>query len=167
MPNLSSKLREWLRAFLGLHPTATLSGESFYDHLAHRLMYVPRVFGSRERLHVGEGVVLNDALINTSSGSVTLNDHAFCGHGVSLLTGTHDYHKRSRERQTTVPEGGRDIVVGKGAWIGSNVTVLGPCVIGEHAVVAAGSVVVSDIEPMSVYAGVPARKIKTIAPPIT
>ena len=166
MSNLHARLRNWLLGFLGIHPASTLAGDALYEHLAHHLahhlMYTPRVFGSRERLHVGEGVILNDALINTSSGSVTLCDHAFCGHGVSLLTGTHDYSKLHRERQMAVPVEGRDIVVREGAWLGSNVTVVGPCIIGEHAVIAAGSVVISDVEAMSVYAGVPARRIKNI-----
>lgn len=170
MLNLKTRLREWLRAFIGLNPVSTLKGDALYadlthhlaDRLAHQLMYTPRIFGSRERVRVGHGVVLNDALLNTSSGTITVQDYAFCGHGVSLLTGTHDYHVRNHERQTAVPSEGRNILVGEGAWLGSNVTVLGPCVIGAHAVVAAGSVVVHDVDPLSVYAGVPARKIKTI-----
>lgn len=35
--------------------------------------------------------------------------------------------------------------------------------IGEHAVIAAGSVVTSDVEEWSIYAGTPARKIKKIS----
>jgi acetyltransferase-like isoleucine patch superfamily enzyme len=40
--------------------------------------------------------------------------------------------------------------------------VLGPCRIGEHAVVAAGSVVRADVPPYTVVGGVPARVLSTI-----
>jgi acetyltransferase-like isoleucine patch superfamily enzyme len=162
MPNLSDRIRDWLREFIGLNPLCTMPKEAMSEHLAHQLLYTPRVFGNRDRVHLGEGVVLNDVLINTSSGSVRLESFSFCGHGVSLLTGTHDYRQLGRERQVGVPPDGRDIVVGEGAWLGSNVTVLGPCTIGAHAVIAAGSVVVGDVEPMTIYGGVPARKLKDI-----
>jgi acetyltransferase-like isoleucine patch superfamily enzyme len=61
-----------------------------------------------------------------------------------------------------VPQQGRDIVVGTGAWLGSNVTVLGPCSIGAHAVIAAGAVVTGVVEAGWIYGGVPARPIKRI-----
>lgn len=160
--NWKIAIQTWLRSFLGLHPACTLPDGAFYDAIAHHLMYTPRVFGDRTKLTIGEGVTLNDALINLSSGRVVLHDHVFFGHGVSLLTGTHDYRRKNRERQLAVPESGRDILVQEGAWLGSNVTVLGPCVIGAHSVVAAGSLVLHDVEPGSVYAGCPAKKINSI-----
>jgi acetyltransferase-like isoleucine patch superfamily enzyme len=162
MHKLISALRFYLLRFLGLHPNCILPTKVFYEEIAHQLMYVPRVFGDRNRLSLGENVVLNDALINTSSGLVTLQNFAFCGHGVCLLTGTHDYHQTNTGRQAGIVQQGRDIVIHEGVWLGSNVTVLGPCVIGAHSVVAAGSVVVHDVEAYAIYAGVPARKIKSI-----
>lgn len=148
--------------FLGIHPDCTANFEDFYGHVAHRLMYVPRIFGDRNRLIVGQSVVLNDVLINTSSGKVVINDFAFLGHNVSLLTGTHDYHQTELARQTAIPDDGRDIVIGQGAWLASNVTVIGPCNIGEHSVIAAGAVVTKDVPSYSVYGGIPARLIDTI-----
>jgi acetyltransferase-like isoleucine patch superfamily enzyme len=50
--------------------------------------------------------------------------------------------------------------VGDDAWIGSNCIILPNVSIGEGAVVAAGAVVTKDVEPFSIVAGVPARKIK-------
>lgn len=61
-----------------------------------------------------------------------------------------------------IPTGGRDIVVRAGAWIASNATIIGPAVIGEHAVVAAGAVVLGNVEPEVVVAGVPARPVRGI-----
>lgn len=162
MHKLIKKLRSFLLQFLGVHPTCMLPTKSFYEEIAKQLMCVPKIFGDRNRLSLGRNVVLNDALINTSSGDVILEDFVFFGHGVCLLTGTHDYHQFNLDRQTRIPLQGRDILVKKGAWLGSNVTVIGPCVVGAHSVVATGSVVLHDVEDHSIYAGVPARKIKNI-----
>jgi acetyltransferase-like isoleucine patch superfamily enzyme len=43
--------------------------------------------------------------------------------------------------------------------------VLGPCRIGQHAVVAAGSLVIHDVDPYTVVAGQPARPLRRIEPP--
>jgi acetyltransferase-like isoleucine patch superfamily enzyme len=54
------------------------------------------------------------------------------------------------------------IVVEDEAWIGASVTILPGVTIGRCAVVGAGSVVTSDVEPYSIYAGTPARKIRDL-----
>jgi acetyltransferase-like isoleucine patch superfamily enzyme len=48
------------------------------------------------------------------------------------------------------------------AWIGYNVVILKGVVVGEGAVVAAGSVVTKDVEPYTLVAGNPARKIRDL-----
>ena len=106
--------------------------------------------------------MVNDALFNLSSGEITVEEYAFFGHGVAILTGTHDITVFDRERQVGVPKRGRDVVIGRGAWISTNALVLGPCRIGEHAVVAAGSLVRADVPPYTVVGGVPARVLSTI-----
>ena len=46
-------------------------------------------------------------------------------------------------------------------WIGAGVRVLDGVKIGQGAIVGAGAVVTKSIEKFCVYAGVPAKKIKT------
>jgi acetyltransferase-like isoleucine patch superfamily enzyme len=115
------------------------------------------VFGDEGRVEIAAGVVLNDALLNVSSGRITIGEYAFFGHGVSLLTGTHDITQFELARQRAIPAEGRDLRVGRGAWISSNATVLGPCSIGDDAVVAAGAVVTQDVAAGAIVAGVPAK----------
>lgn len=61
------------------------------------------------------------------------------------------------------PREGNYIVIEEGAWIASNVTVLGPCKIGKHSVVAAGAVVKGDVPSYHIVAGIPAKIVKKIA----
>jgi acetyltransferase-like isoleucine patch superfamily enzyme len=129
---------------------------------AHEELYKYLVHGDRRRLHIHPTAVVNNALFNLSSGEITVGEDAFFGHNVSVLTGTHDITKFGRERQLAIQRSGRDIVIGEGVWVASNSLVLGPCVIGAHAVVGGGSLVLDDVEPYTVVAGSPAKVLRTI-----
>lgn len=52
------------------------------------------------------------------------------------------------------------IIVGNDVYIGYGAVIIGPCRIGDGAVVAAGSVVTKDIEPFTIVGGVPAKEIR-------
>ncbi|WP_181161737.1 MULTISPECIES: DapH/DapD/GlmU-related protein [unclassified Bifidobacterium] len=52
------------------------------------------------------------------------------------------------------------IRIGRGAWIGNNVIIVGGVEIGEKAIIGAGSVVTKSIPPYSIAVGNPARVIK-------
>jgi acetyltransferase-like isoleucine patch superfamily enzyme len=128
-------------------------------------LYRHRWHGDASRLHVHETAVVNNALFNVSGGEITVGKDAFFGHDVAILTGTHDIEKFGRERQLAFPRSGRDVVIGEGVWLASHVLVLGPLTIGEHAVVAGGSLVREDVEPYTVVAGRPAKVVKKIPRP--
>lgn len=54
------------------------------------------------------------------------------------------------------------ITIGNGSWIGAGVIVLPGVTIGAGCIIGAGAVVTKDTEPDSVYAGVPARKMRNL-----
>ena len=110
-----------------------------------------RLWGDESRLTVKDNVHLNNAIINTVSGNVHIGDNSFLGHSVSLLTGTHVISKTGISRQSSVPSNGRDIIIGSGVWIASNVTVIGPCTIGDNSVISANSVVTGTIAEDTIY----------------
>jgi acetyltransferase-like isoleucine patch superfamily enzyme len=121
------------------------------------------IFGDSKRLKLSETCIVNNALFNLSCGSILIGEHVFFGHNVSVITGTHDYNKFGLERMDFDANQGNDIVIEEGAWIASNVTLIGPCIIGKHSVVAAGAVVKSDVPSYHIVAGVPAKTVKQIA----
>lgn len=123
------------------------------------------VFGDRSRLHVDPTAKVNDALFNLSSGEVHVGPFAFFGHRVSVLTGSHDFTKFGRQRQDAVAAGGHDVVIGEGVWVASHAVIVGPCTIGDHAVVGVASLVLDDVDAYSVVAGHPAKAIKVIDHP--
>lgn len=54
----------------------------------------------------------------------------------------------------------RAVAVGNDVWIGHNAIIMPGVAIGNGAVIGAGAVVTKDVEPYSIVAGVPAKKIK-------
>lgn len=131
------------------------------SRLAPFLAKTPVIYGDRRKVLVAPTARLVNALLNVQSGTIVVRDYAFCGHNVSFLTGGHDLERFGAERQRTILDG-RNIVVEQGAWINSGAIIIGPCTIGAHAVVLAGSVVTSDVPAYSMVGGVPARLIRML-----
>lgn len=140
------------------------------DHLAFRLAPAisryqkskPFYYGEKSRVHAPKSVKLVNAFFNLLSGDVYIDKGTFFGNNVSILTGSHDITKKDRLRKKS-PLRGNDVKIGFGVWIASNATILGPCEIGDHAVIAAGSVVLpGKYEGGCLYAGVPAKLKKQI-----
>jgi acetyltransferase-like isoleucine patch superfamily enzyme len=94
---------------------------------------------------------------------VTIESGVFVGHGVTFIN---DRYPRATnaagELQSEVDWACQQTFVKEGASIGSGATILGGVIIGEKAVVGAGSVVTRDVAPNTVVAGNPARLLKTI-----
>ncbi|MCG5536375.1 acyltransferase [Ectothiorhodospira mobilis] len=153
--------------FLNLLRTATkkdldVLSRLLMPHIARHELTQPRIWGDPGRVHLDQcNISINDLLINTRSGHVTIKQDCFFGHRCMLLTGTHDYMSKGMERLKAVPSSGRDIIVERGVWMGSGVMVLGPAVIGQDAVIAAGSLVIGDVPPSTLVAGRPAKPIKS------
>lgn len=91
---------------------------------------------------------------------VTLGDEVFIGHGVVF---TNDRYPRAATPDGRLQGTGDWQVIptriGRGASIGSHATLLPGIVVGEHALVGAGSVVTRDVPAYAVVVGVPARVV--------
>lgn len=59
----------------------------------------------------------------------------------------------------------KPVTVGDGAWIAANSLILPGVNVGSNCMIGAGSVVTRSTEPAALYAGNPARKIKSLAFP--
>ena len=135
--------------------------------LRSQLSAHPAVWGDPARLHIDPEAAVDPCLFNTNSGEITVGPFSFAGPGVSLIAGTHDMALRDFPRRDLSPAEGCDIVIGRGVWLCANCTVLGPVRIGDHAVIAAGAVVIpgSEVEPGSIWGGVPAKRIGSVREP--
>lgn len=141
-----------------------LNDTEFLEQLKQKLNDSISVWGNRERLHIDGTAKMTNTLFNTTSGEITIGKYTFTGHNVSIITGTHDIRQIEEERMDSYPESGRDIIIGDGVWIASNCVILGPCTIGNNSVIAAGAIIKPNtkIPANTVWAGIPAKKIKNI-----
>jgi acetyltransferase-like isoleucine patch superfamily enzyme len=89
---------------------------------------------------------------------ITIESDCLIASGCRFIDGNHGMDRGSLMRSQQGTD--RPIVVGEGAWLGANVIVLSGVTIGAGAIVGAGSVVTKSIPPFTVFAGVPASKIR-------
>jgi acetyltransferase-like isoleucine patch superfamily enzyme len=94
---------------------------------------------------------------------VTIEDNVFVGHGVTFIN---DSYPRATtpdgELQTEKDWRVEPTLVKKGASIGSGSTILSHVVIGENAIIGAGSVVTKDVPAGAIVAGNPARLLRYV-----
>jgi acetyltransferase-like isoleucine patch superfamily enzyme len=118
----------------------------------------PDLYG---KLSIGDNTNIGDNII------IDLGDDVIIGHNVALGPNCTIYTHDHIYTDKTLPawKGGvvsKPISIEDGAWIGSNVTILPGVTIGKRAIVAAGSVVTKNVEPETIFGGVPAKKLKNI-----
>jgi acetyltransferase-like isoleucine patch superfamily enzyme len=97
---------------------------------------------------------------------VTIEDNVFIGHGVTFINDSYPRATASDGQLQTEKDWKVETTVVKcGASIGSGSTILSRVVIGENAIVGAGSVVTRDVPPNAIVAGNPAKVLRSIASP--
>lgn len=111
------------------------------------------------RIIIGEGTTINrDCRLFTSffhkDVKIMIGNHVAVAPNVSFFAAGHDYSYYN------LPDTASSITVGDYVWICGNSIIVGGVTIGEGAVVAAGSVVVRDVEPYTIVGGNPAKFIK-------
>lgn len=114
---------------------------------------------------IGAGTFVNVNCVFLDSATIRIGADVLIGPAVQLLTVTHPLPAAERivpveERRAGVAPyrtHARPIVIGDGAWLGAGTIVLPGVTIGAHAVIAAGSIVTSDIPADSLALGQPCR----------
>lgn len=93
-----------------------------------------------------------------SHNSITIQEHCSIAEMVVIRDQDHDYKSSKLLKDSeyiTSP-----IHIGKNVWLGAKATILKGVTIGNNSVVAADSVVTKNIPENTVFAGIPAVKIK-------
>ncbi|MDK9773388.1 MULTISPECIES: DapH/DapD/GlmU-related protein [Vibrio] len=104
--------------------------------------------------HIGSDCHFNGMMIR-GKGKVVIGDNFHSGVGCHIISEIHNYHGTKLPYDDTYIE--KPVSIGKNVWLGINVIVLGGVTIGDGAIIQAGSVVVSDIPPMAIAGGHPAK----------
>jgi len=94
---------------------------------------------------------------------VVIEDAVFVGHGVTFINDT--YPRATNSEGTLQSEADWKVEptrVKQGASIGSGATILSKVIIGENAIIGAGSVVTKDVPANAIVAGNPAKILRYI-----
>jgi acetyltransferase-like isoleucine patch superfamily enzyme len=114
-------------------------------------------------LTIGRNCFVNDDVRLDTLGPVSIGDRVDIGHGVAVITSTHELGHGARRagRNAAGP-----VIVGHGSWICAGAMILPGVTVGDGAVVAAGAVVTASVAPDTLVGGSPARQLRHLeAPP--
>lgn len=120
---------------------------------------VPCEVGAKERnarLKIGERVFINQGASVLASDYIEIGDDCLIGDYVAVLdTNWHSLESDNKIRSAPV-------IIGNNVWLCRGVTVLPGSKIGDHTVVAVGSVVKGELPPRVLAAGNPAQVVREL-----
>lgn len=122
--------------------------------------------GSRSFMYNSDIQVFKDAELSFGSGNCNSGLQIVCAEKISIGKETYigrDVWIRDNNGGHTIVQAGytnsAPVIIGDFCWIGSNVVIMKGVTIGEGSVIAANSVVTSNIPPHSLASGNPAQVI--------
>lgn len=123
---------------------------------------------ARHTIKIGVNFYIGrDSLIETDC---LVGDYVIFGNKVGVV-GRYDHHFQEvgvpiriassiREQSYNWKGDNLTTKIGNDVWVGYGSTIMQGVNIGDGAIIAAGSVVVKDVEPYSIYGGNPAKKLR-------
>lgn len=111
-------------------------------------------------IEIGEGSCISPGAVLYGTGArIRIGRNFDCGPGTRIFA------SRTAFEEVDDVRGGQgyvfaDVTIGNDVITFANVTISPGVTVGDGAVIAAGSVVLDDVEPYTVFAGVPARPVR-------
>lgn len=149
--NLPSKIRVGFASACGIvKNSSTRFGKNVFIEAPHKVQIGKNCL-------INNGVHIYTGFCNDSL--VIIGNNVAIGLDTCITTNS---HMIGNSNQRWGENTSKSVTVEDGVWIGANVTVLQGVTIGGGGVIAAGAVVIKSTEPNALYAGVPAKKIKSL-----
>lgn len=114
---------------------------------------------SGARLEIGERAFINQGASIVASESITIGDDARVGDFVAI------YDSNFHSVDPHHPVKCAPVHIGDNVWLGRGAVVLPGTTIGDHSVVAAGSVVTGEVSSRVLIAGNPAQVVRQLEVP--
>lgn len=105
-------------------------------------------------LIIGDHVWIGENVWIDNIAKVRIGDNACISQGACLLTGNHNYTKKSFDLEPG------EIVLEAGVWIGAHSIVCPGVTCKDHSILSVGSVATKDLESFFIYQGNPAVKVR-------
>jgi acetyltransferase-like isoleucine patch superfamily enzyme len=142
-------------------PVLVTGGSIKCGRLFLRCKTIPIEVGASKNgsLVLGERVFINTGATIVANHSIVVGDDCLIGDLVAIFDC--DFHPMEPSR----PVQFAPVRLGANVWVGRSAMILPGVTIGDHAVIAAGSVVTGDAPARTLMAGVPARPIRSLEIP--
>ena len=117
-----------------------------------------------ENIDIGCGTDIPASVDMAGMDKITIGDNSRIGASVRFITNHHPYNENVSEEEKRKGSQ-KPITLENNVFVMNNVLLVAGkngITIGEYSWIASGAVVVTDVEPYSLYAGVPAKKVKEI-----
>lgn len=148
------------------------------------LSILPKSLNIGKYIVIEKNVIINDVLKSIGDGTYICSNtyihncneigkYCSIARDVSIGVGNHPkdwtfttplFYSKSRgvvnKNKYNEKEENNPTVIGNDVWIGTKSIILSGIKVGNGSIIAAGAVVTKDVEPYSIVAGVPAKKIK-------
>ncbi len=105
-------------------------------------------------LHAEDVVAIADDAVVYNPAPISLGSHSVISEQAYLCTASHDYN------DPAFPMISAPIVIERYAWICARASVQMGVTVHEGAILGLGGVATADLDPWSIYVGVPARRVK-------
>jgi acetyltransferase-like isoleucine patch superfamily enzyme len=113
------------------------------------------------KLCIGNNTYIGESNnIRASGGIITIGSFCSISQNVTIVASNHQFKNGEFIQSQKWSVEKNFVTIGHDVWVGANSVILPGVVIGDGAVIAAGSVVTKNVENNSVVAGNPARLIK-------
>lgn len=142
----------------GRHPVLVTAGAITCGRLHLRCKTIPVEVGAGTHgsLVLGERVFMNTGATVVANHKIVIGDDCLIGDLVAIFDSAH--HPVEPSSPTRVAP----VRLGNNVWIGRSAIILPGVTVGDHAAIAAGSLVKDDVPARTLVAGVPARPIRTL-----
>jgi acetyltransferase-like isoleucine patch superfamily enzyme len=152
---------KFMKLGAGIYATSSLWLEAVIAYRDQR--FTPTVV-------IGNGASFSDGVHITCIERIVIGNDVLMGSHIYISDHNHGLYKGEAQSLPSEPPtqrslgGGGPVVIGDNVWIGDNVVILGPATIGNGAVLAANSVVRSNVAAETIVGGIPARLLKQFHP---
>jgi acetyltransferase-like isoleucine patch superfamily enzyme len=117
-------------------------------------------FGVNTKLEIGNDCCFSYGVLISVVSNVSIGDSVWIGEYTSIRDSSHNFS--TNINICDMDDFTRPIKIGSNVWIGRGCILLPGCEIGDNVIIGANSVVKGRIESSSLYAGSPARFIRSL-----
>lgn len=117
-----------------------------------------------EHISFGDNVSIHPLCYLEGVGELSIGDNVSIAHNSSIMTTNHGWSDTSKPIKYN-EQTNSEVIINSDVWVGCGCRILSGVEVGSRSIIAAGAVVVKNIEPNSIVGGIPAKVIKKIDSP--